>query len=337
MEYNKIYLGHALDVMKTWPDNIVDCLITSPPYWGLRNYGTNPVVWAGDPDCKHEWGEEIKFGQTSAQTKYQAAEEAFTQVSSKYCMKCAAWLGELGGEPTKQLFVEHLGDIFDEAKRILKPTGVCFININDTYVNKSLAHVPFHLCMELTKRDWYHRNTIIWHKPNALPQSVRDRFTVDFEYVFFFAQQKDYYFKQIIEPFSLSSRPEEIYDGKATKDYESARAQNPSETKRRILERMAERGGRNKRCVWSITTKPFAEAHFAVFPPDLLEPMIKAGCPQDGVVFDPFIGSGTVGVVAEKFNRRWLGIDLSDEFFDLAEKRLKKDTTQRYLEGIFDD
>jgi DNA modification methylase len=168
---------------------------------------------------------------------------------------------------------------------------------------------------------------------------VRDRFTVDYEYVFFFAAEKSYYFKQseIIEPYSEQSDPYEEYNGQATKDYGAAMAQNPSETKKRILEGMAERGGRNKRCVWSITTKPFSEAHFAVFPPNLLEPMIKAGCPPDGVVFDPFIGSGTVGIVAEKFNRKWLGIELNAEFIELAEKRLKKETTQRYLEGIFDD
>ena len=339
MEYRKIYQGHALEVMKTWPDNVVDCLITSPPYWGLRNYGTNPVVWDGQPDCDHEWGDEIKIGQTSAQTKYQAAEDAFTQVSSKFCLKCGAWLGELGGEPSKYLFIKHLCDIFDEVRRILKPTGVCFININDTYVDKSLAHVPFLFCTNMCDRDWYHRNTIIWHKPNALPQSVKDRFTVDYEYVFFFAAEKNYYFKQseIIEPYSDNSDPYEEYDGQAIKDYDAAKAQNPSETKKRILEGMAERGGRNKRCVWSITTKPFSEAHFAVFPPNLLEPMIKAGCPPDGVVFDPFIGSGTVGIVAEKFNRKWIGIELNEEFIELAEKRIHKEAAQGYLEGIFDD
>jgi len=300
--------------MKELPDESVDMVMTSPPYWALRDYGVE---------------------------------------------------GQLGLEPTFQEYINKLCDIFDEVKRVLKKEGTCWVNMGDTYMNdssyskagrqgfgndkigmiykdesqcpkKSLCQIPSRFAIEMCNRGWILRNEIIWHKPNCMPSSVKDRFTVDFEKLFFFTKSKKYYFETQYEPFHANTDVwyrQELRYGKQynTKKpyknnvpYANTKAQNPSDSKRRILEIMKTSKGRNKRCVWRITTKPYKEAHFATYPEALCETPIKAGCPEDGIVLDPFFGAGTTGLVAWKLGRKYIGIELNPEYIKIAEKRLSQ-------------
>ncbi len=317
MVLNKIYTGHALEILKIFPDSSINMCITSPPYWGLRDYKTDSVKW-------HD-----------------------------------GWLGELGTEPDFNAYINHLCDIFDEVKRVLKDDGTCWVNIGDTYggcslntsygvkakgktsflkdvqhlqkvahtrgkYSKSLLLIPFRFALEMMNRGWTVRNVIIWQKPNATPQSAKDRFTVDFEYLFFFSKNKKYYFERQLEPIKQST-----YDRCKSRcglnkgaNYQGLNKTNFERLQKRMLS--GEISGRNKRTVWSITTHAYHGAHFAVFPPTLLEIPIKAGCPEGGIVLDPFIGSGTTAVVANKLNRKWIGIELNPEYAKLAEERISQ-------------
>jgi len=288
----KIILGDALTELKKLPDARVDMCITSPPYWGLRDYGIE---------------------------------------------------GQLGLEPTFQEYIDKLCTIFDEVKRVLKPEGTCWVNLGDTYgsgkgeegdkkkihslehkkkvkgYEKCLLQIPSRFSIEMCNRGWILRNTIIWYKPNCMPSSVKDRFTVDFEYLFFFAKQKKYYFEQqfeqYTEPMNRWGGDKLKADGKSTWD------EGTGQDSYRDRDMRPNKEGRNKRCVWKIPTKPYKEAHFAVYPEELITTPIKAGCPEGGIVLDPFIGSGTTGRVATSLKRNYLGIDIQDNYRCLQGKR----------------
>lgn len=308
---NKIINGNSLEVLKTIPDNSIDCCITSPPYWGLRDYG-------------HE--------------------------------------EQLGSEKHFKDFVINLSNVFDEVQRVLKPTGTCFINLGDTYggsgsgttknadtskyvenskqvyvlpngtskasqfrgtaMNKSLCMIPERFAIEMIDRGWCLRNQIIWHKPNQMPSSAKDRFTVDFEKVFFFVKQPtDYYFEQQLEKsiWAEFDKRSEVKGG--VKSNGKTASGNYATNKVAYTEG----GMRNVRTVWTVNTEPSTEAHFATYPQRLVERMLKAGCPENGIVLDPFFGSGTTGVYARKVNRNFVGIELNPEYVKIAEKRLLKE------------
>lgn len=297
-----IIQGDALEQLKKLSDESVDCVVTSPPYWALRDYGVE---------------------------------------------------GQLGLEPTFQEYINKLCDIFDEVKRVLKKEGTCWVNMGDTYggtgsgqkdtgkhgytpeamattknkpqsklQGKSLIQIPSRFAIEMTNRGWILRNEIIWYKPNGMPSSAKDRFTVDFEKVFFFVKSKKYWFETQYEPYTEDL---DRWGGEKLKaDGESTWDEGTGQDTYRDRNMRPNSNGRNKRCVWRINTKPFKEAHFAVYPEKLIEPMIKAGCPEDGVVLDPFFGAGTTAVVAQKLNRKWLGIELNPEYIEIAKKRLKQ-------------
>lgn len=292
---NKVHCFGAMPFLKSLPNESIDCAITSPPYWALRDYGID---------------------------------------------------GQFGLEATAQEYVNKLCNIFDEVKRVLKPVGTCWVNLGDTYGGtgdkgnwrdpkypdgrngqsramnksapaKSLCQIPSRFAIEMTDRGWILRNEIIWHKKNAMPSSVSDRFTVDYEKVFFFVKEKKYWFEQQIEPNQT----------KYTKSWGNFK-------RNKVVGQMADikmdredfdkyrTRGRNKRCVWDVMTKPFRQAHFAVFPEALVEPMIRAGCPVNGIVMDIFAGSGTTGVVAKKLGRNFIGVDLNPAYCDMARKRI---------------
>lgn len=313
---NKIINGNSLEVLKTIPDNSIDCCITSPPYWGLRDYGHDE---------------------------------------------------QLGSEKHFKDFVINLCNIFDEVKRVLKDTGTCFVNLGDTYgtqsgsmgtgliepkyghnetrdfkqpnvnMHKSLCLVPERFAIEMVDRGWTLRNQIIWHKPNQMPSSAKDRFTVDFEKVFFFVKQPtDYYFEQQLEKsITQENRPAGVVRDREY-DYDSKQAiiqkrKRPNGISVEQSKKMGNVGNcgvnefRNVRTVWSINTEPSTEAHFATYPQRLVERMLKAGCPENGIVLDPFFGSGTTGVYARKANRNFVGIELNPEYVKIAENRLLKE------------
>jgi len=347
MEYNKIYTGHAIEILRTFPDECVDCFITSPPYWNLRNYQTNPIIWDDQENCDHVWSEEKQTGQSTPQTKWKAAKDAFSQTTSSFCIKCGAWRGELGAEPNPDLYIKHLCDVFDEVKRVLKPTGTAWINIADSYGGsggaggdynegglregqpkfkgnncqpKSLVGIPERMVLEMQNRGWIRRNTCIWYKPNCMPSSAEDRFTVDFEYMYFFTKSTKYYFKQQFEPYDepINRWGGEKTDGEGESLWDLGTGQNTY--RERNLRPNPE--GRNKRTVWSINTEGYRGAHFAVFPRKLVATPIEAGCSPNGVVMDCFSGSGTTCRVAYDLDRKYIGIELNPEFVKLSERRL---------------
>lgn len=306
MQINEVMQGDALSTLKTFQDESVDCVVTSPPYWALRDYGVE---------------------------------------------------GQLGLEPTFQEYITKLCNIFDEVKRVLKKSGTCWVNMGDTYSGnkegktdnkvssylkdnskgikkratikeKCLCQVPSRFAIEMTNRGWILRNEIIWHKPNCMPSSAKDRFTVDFEKVFFFTKNKKYWFETQYEPISEAYANDKRADGiLRQRMYPNSKYVKAGMVQlEEVHSHTRNLNGRNKRCVWKINTKPFKEAHFAVYPEKLIEPMIKAGCPENGVVLDPFFGAGTTAVVAQKLNRKWLGIELNPEYIKIAEKRLMQRT-----------
>lgn len=185
---------------------------------------------------------------------------------------------------------------------------------------KTDLQIPSRFALAMTDRGWILRNELIWHKANVMPSSVKDRFTVDFEKLFFFTKSPRYYFEQQLEPVSDVSL-ERVKSG-----WKSDRVNNSKDGPQGIAveemgSRFANPEGRNKRAVWQINPKPFSEAHFAVYPEKLCEVPIKAGCPEGGTVLDPFFGSGTTGLVAEKLGRKWIGIELSEEYAQIARRR----------------
>lgn len=341
IEVNKIYQGHVLEVLKTFPDESLDCCITSPPYYSLRSYSTEPQIWGGKEDCQHIWVDEIVRGCKSGKPGPNATVGArFAQdgvrriLPTNTCILCNAWRGELGLEPSFELYLEHLWMIFDEIYRVLKKTGSCWVNMGDSYwgakgscynpggnsnsieankkeksvyplnrgnksdnpgiLPKSLLQIPSRFAIGMTARKWILRNVINWVKPSCMPSSAKDRFTVDFEYVYFFVKSQKYFFEQQLEKATG-------YDGRKDIQYKGG-AKDVSIGKHKRWPRKkdnTEFGGngtglqnhkgydqienpylRNKRTTWHISPKPFSEAHFAVYPEALVEPMILSGCPE---------------------------------------------------------
>ena len=302
MKTNIILHGDCLKKLKELPDESIDMCMTSPPYWALRDYGVK---------------------------------------------------GQLGLESDFDTYVKKLCDVFEEVKRVLKKQGTCWVNLGDTYYTKSgngflndqinpnsriektginiankcrgkgllesknLTLVPLRFAIEMQKRGWIIRNVIIWHKPNVMPSSVKDRFTVDFEYLFFFSKNKKYYFETQREPHKTLSI-------KRTKHSWNGHREPNSSYSGMNIKNMCHPKGRNKRTVWKITTKPFRDAHFAVYPQELCETPIKAGCPKTGIVLDPFFGAGTTGLVALKQNKKFIGIELNKKYIKIAKKRLQE-------------
>lgn len=305
MQLNKIYNGNALDVLKTFPDECVDMVITSPPYWALRDYGAE---------------------------------------------------GQLGLESTFQEYINKLCDIFDEVKRVLKKSGSCWVNLGDAYSgsgkgvggikSKSLLQIPSRFAIEMCNRGWILRNEIIWHKPNAMPSSVNDRFTVDYEKLFFFVKSKKYYFKQQKEQMktnhicwkSIRKHSRMVSLNITKQGSKGVLGQENSGLRKQDQIGRADYTGfnkrylppkdlmRNKRSVWSINTKPFKEKHFATYPEELIITPIKACCPENGIVLDPFMGSGTTAVVARSLGLKYVGIELNPDYIKIAEKRLAQIT-----------
>ena len=356
-----ILQGHALEILKDIPDEFFDTVITSPPYWSLRDYSVEPLIWDGKDGCEHSFNEyNAKLlhenrqgleGSTIGNNEYRKQLHGFGNAKAGFCSLCGAWRGSLGLEPTFQLYLDHLMQIMGECKRVMKPTGCMFINLGDSYggsqsggiednkaakhgtgatslgnhrpskdvLPKSLVGIPERFAIRMTDElGMIRRNTIIWYKRSCMPSSAHDRFTVDFEYVYFFTRQGDYWFEQQFEPhLTPIGKPRNRNKESTNQGYPQGDRFSPGERTGYGEQ------GRNRRCVWDIPAKPFKGAHFAVFPPGLVEPMLKAGCPPDGWVLDPFAGSGTVGMVAKQQDKNVIGIEFNPIYCQMAEERIK--------------
>ena len=294
--------GDCREVLRTLPDESVHCCVTSPPYFGLRDYGV---------------------------------------------------AGQIGLEPTPETFVEEMVSVFREVRRVLREDGTLWLNLGDTYQNakgqsggidpkqparrhglrpqdvsipglkpKDLIGIPWLAAFALRADGWYLRQDIIWSKPNPMPESVQDRCTKSHEYIFLLSKSRRYFYdaEAVKEPATDTGR-ENGRDGR-----EEHPAARPPGTGPRTLARLDySQIGRNKRSVWEVTTQPFSEAHFATFPPALIEPCIKAGSPVGGLVLDPFGGAGTTGLVADRLGRDAILIELNPEYAAIAERRIRGD------------
>ena len=337
----EIRVGNNLDLLKEMPDQSVNCVVTSPPYWGLRDYGTGE--WeGGDEDCDHVANPNAtkKFGNEEFNKNCPARE--MTKTKGYYedvCPKCGAVRtdNQLGQEDTPEEFAENLVELFREIRRVLKDDGTVWLNIGDTYgyPPKNLVGIPWRVAFALQDDGWILRQDIIWHKPNPMPESVKDRCTKSHEYIFLLTKNKKYYYdnEAILEPISEVSIKRAEYGW----DCDRPSTKNASMGGDGIhVEKMGTRfvnpKGKNKRSVWSVTTKPFKGAHFAVYPPQLIEPCILAGCPDGGVVLDPFSGSGTTGVVALNNNKNYIGIELNPEYATISHERIKDEVPNTLTE-----
>jgi len=303
---NKIYNESCLKGLAKLPEKSVQCCVTSPPYYGLRDYG--------HPD-------------------------------------------QLGLEETPEAYVANMIQVFREVRRVLKDDGVLWLNLGDSYAGggmsnpsikstldggknrgaeqysisrkppnnlkpKDLIGIPWMVAFALRADGWYLRQDIIWHKPNPMPESVTDRCTKAHEYIFLLSKSERYFYdaKSIAEK---SVKPDK-------RPREFGRKNPAAHGLQKLTGNMEEgvtwksKEMRNRRSVWTIPTQPYAEAHFAVFPPDLIVPCIKAGSKPGDVVLDPFFGSGTTGEVALRLERQYAGFEINPEYVKLAEKRLYK-------------
>ena len=299
LETNHIYIGDNLFHLTNMPDNSVDMCVTSPPYYNLRDYKNS---------------------------------------------------GQIGIENTVQDFVENLCKVFDEIHRILKPTGSCWVNIGDTYDKKRLLQVPSRFEIAMCDRGWHLRNEIIWSKPNPQPISSKDRFWSNHEKFFWFVKDvKKYYFNRdaiLVPQAEISIRRMFSKNNMSKrKDFNATSKEGfaiSSNSQDKHYARMREEMGINKefnyeeliksgKCptrpefdTWNIPSVTYKGAHFAVYPPELIEKPILSCCPEQGIVIDPFMGSGTTGEVAKLSNRRYIGVELNPEYAILANERISK-------------
>ena len=238
---------------------------------------------------------------------------------------------QIGNEETPADYVRNLQGVFAECRRVLKDDGTLWLNLGDKYHNGELLGMPWRVALSLKDDGWLLRSDIIWHKPNAMPSSVRNRPTIDHEYVFLFAKNRNYYYDidSIREPhvtFSPKSRMKggRNHFGKKNGTPENGKNEGHSNLHDGRWDQAFHPKGRNRRTVWEIPLSKFRGVHFAVFPERLVELCISAGCSEGGVVLDPFVGSGTVAVVAQKLGRGYIGIDSNSEYCEMARNRLEQ-------------
>jgi site-specific DNA-methyltransferase (adenine-specific) len=244
---------------------------------------------------------------------------------------------QVGQEKTPDAYVARLRSIFAECRRVLKPTGTAWLVLGDKYDDLAQLGLPWRVALTLLDDGWLLRADCIWHKPNAMPSPTKSRPTTDHEYVFFFATGPDYYYDAdaIREPHVTFSENSRMRGGRRHFGVRGGTPENGKNAGSNNLhdgrwDQAFHPLGRNKRTVWSIPLSKYRGAHFAVFPEPLVELCIRAGCPPQGLVLDPFLGSGTTAVVARRLGRHYLGIDCSREYCQLARQRLAKDQKQLF-------
>ena len=308
MVVDTILFGDCRETLKEFDGKARTC-VTSPPYYGLRDYG----------------GEESQIGQ----------------------------------EQTPEEYIQNLVEVFRSVRDVLTDDGTLWVNIGDSYYNyrpgkgqalpkqpvskttqdlpdkcakrgnkleglkeKDLIGIPWMLAFALRADGWYLRQDIIWHKPNPMPESVKDRCTKSHEYIFLLSKNRKYYYNN-------EAIKEPVKQDWGTRDRTKGKYHNPGTglVPHSGLSKSYDR--KNKRDVWTVTNKPYKGAHFAVYPPDLIEPCIKAGSEEGDIVLDPFMGSGTTAVVSKSLNRHYIGCELHEDYGRLIQKRLSEKSFAR--------
>jgi DNA modification methylase len=301
MDLNKIYNENCLIGMKKLPEQSINCCVTSPPYYGLRDYGNDE---------------------------------------------------QIGLEETPEHYVQTMVNVFRDVKRVLRDDGTLWLNLGDSYAGggkkgdtegakqktskgatwgtndrlatlkskingvkpKDLIGIPWMVAFALRADGWYLRQDIIWNKPNPMPESVKDRCTKAHEYIFLLSKSPKYYY----DSEAIKTESIEPDDDRGSR---GNRKRFPTD-KINGIRNSGVYPMANKRSVWTVNTMPYSEAHFATFPQELIVDCIKAGCPENGVVLDPFMGAGTTAVVSRKLNRNYLGFELNPDYVKIANNRL---------------
>jgi DNA modification methylase len=318
LAFNTIYNNDCMAGLKQLPDRVVNCCVTSPPYWGLRDYGVD---------------------------------------------------GQLGLEPTPEEYTAKMVEVFREVRRVLRDDGTLWLNLGDSYAGsgrgadaiyanqklstdslrikpdwaisglkpKDLVGVPWRVAFALQADGWYLRSDIIWSKKNPMPESVTDRPTKAHEYIFLMSKsQKYYYDAEAIKETAVNGDPNPPRGSRGVLGNQNNGRRKQDEVGKRTYTgfngRYQPLEKRNKRTVWTVSTHPFPEAHFATFPEKLIEPCILAGCPEKGIVLDPFMGSGTTAIVAHRLGRQFIGFELNPEYCEMANRRIKPLLMQQRFE-----
>lgn len=317
MKTNVIFNEDCLIGLQKLPDNSIDCCISSPPYWGLRDYGVDGQI--GLEDTPEEYVEQMV--------------NVFREVKRVLKPEGTLWLnlGDSYANNTQE-GNKVFGNVeFNKNRPSRQNTITPQRAVPNGLKAKDLVGIPWMVAFALRADGWYLRQDIIWHKPNPMPESVTDRCTKAHEYIFLLSKSKHYYYdhEAIKEPAAYDGRKDTLLKGspKYEKGVVPGQVEHSMAAKGHERWKKNERGEyvRNKRSVWTIPTKPFKEAHFATFPEKLIEPCILAGCPAGGIVLDPFMGAGTTAVVARKLNRSYIGYELNPEYVKMANDRLYKE------------
>ena len=352
----RILQGDCRDVLKTLPDESVHCVVTSPPYWGLRDYGVDGQIGMEDtPEAfvgaLVQVFHEVRRVLRDDGTLWLNMGDSYATGRGGTAMPAETLAGGIGGKGDDAAHRGRLAQV-PNGKNPNAPIATYQPHRNAGAIglkHKDLVGVPWRLAFALQADGWYLRQDIIWSKPNPMPESVRDRCTKAHEYLFMLAKSERYYYDQdaIKEPAIMAlATPdangstinggaygrhvlaEAIPEKQRRTDKQRGHSRRHAGFNDRwdAMEKSEQCGGmRNKRSVWEVATKPYAEAHFATFPPDLIEPCIQAGCPEGGTVLDPFGGAGTTGLVADRHKRNAILIELNPEYAEMARKRIYND------------
>lgn len=366
MSSYRVLLGDVQETLSQLDERSVQYVVTSPPYWNLRDYQIEPVEFP---------------------------EVAYSPMPGIPELTIPAWSGQLGAEPTPEMFVSHIVAVFRKVWRVLKDDGVCWVNFGDSYAasgksgggdqgkrwkesgakaegprggawsgpppglkQKDLVGIPWRVAFALQADGWYLRSDIVWHKTNPMPSSVADRPTTAHEYLFLISKSKSYYYDADAIRTKAKSATRKMPDGWDTgKGAHGSFHRNGREKGKKVRGHIREhngfnhrwdglskdeqmQGGANKRTVWPVATSPFPGAHFATYPPKLIEPCILAGSRPGDTVLDPFGGSGTTAAVALEHGRDAVLCELNPEYVDLIPDRIDSITDAlvqgRLFEGV---
>jgi DNA modification methylase len=341
MTTQRIIPGDCIESLRTLPDASVHCCVTSPPYWGLRDYGHDGQIGLESTPEAYvarmvEVFREVRRVLRDDGTCWLNLGDSYAAQRSGTAMPAETLAGGLGGQVVDGRGSRGRGDVDPDAVagRARRATGTGPKHRDAAAIglkHKDLVGIPWRVAFALQADGWWLRQDIIWHKPNPMPESVRDRCTKAHEYVFLLTKSERYFY----DAEAVSEKAKDPTGFKYEGGWSEMRKHVEPELRLQAGNCRTETGSvphfasghgerRNRRSVWTITTKPYSGAHFAVMPPDLVEPCIKAGCPEGGTVLDPFAGSGTTLAVAAELGRSGIGCELNPEYIGLAERRIKE-------------